>query len=106
MLAAQPGASAGEAARSARAAAATRSASAAARVAASAVRARYAMAMRCFCFSDGSLTFDARPSARSRRTHCHVTSNCHHSKPCRALRASAGYYQRIRQADRAGTAAD
>jgi len=82
-----------------------RSAGAAARVAASAVRARYAMAMRCFCFSDGSLTFDARPSARSRRTHCHVTSNCHHSKPCRALRARAGHRQRLppgRQGGRGG----
>jgi len=93
------GAGASAAARSARAAA--RSAGAAARPrrrrgrpggGARRARApgRYARAMRCFCFSDGSLTLDARPSARSRRTHCHVTSNCHHSKPCRALRARAG----------------
>lgn len=46
-----------------------------------------AMAIRCFCFSDGSLTLLASPSALSRRTHCQVMSNCHHSKPCRALRS-------------------
>ena len=50
-------------------------------------RGAQAMASRCFCFSDGSLTFDAKPSAWSRRTHCQVMSNCHRSKPCRALRA-------------------